>query len=627
MTKLGACQMIAEPHVFDVVLYSIKDPPAAQPPIPVKPPMQAQPPMQNGMRASNPAISRPYLTTQTQHAYGGPNSGSNTYLPPQGMSQPAWVPSAPPSAPASRPGSAHSNPAHATPAQQLPAQQVPATSPLAQPPSNYQMPAPAKSPLAQSAPAHQLPAQSTPAQSSPASSAPAQTALVHQSPAQPTTTQATAAQPPQVKQDGNNPQPAPVTQQQPPSAQPAPKPAQDPVIQMLAQRASINPELKVLMKIVASGEASKAQLTVFQGHIDDLTNILARQNGNKSHALQQPSVTPASQPPRPYAQPPAPAPAPNAPVQRPMAQSPRPPAQQPYPSHPTTYPYHAQPQNLPTNPALPPTRPKAPTPPKPPPQLKGICIEFTSPESLGDRYRFPRNSLLSYAPLGRLVTASFLVVRAGDDSRPDFVRTEQYYQPVTVMFSCASARVLEPLARVVASVEEVRAFMEGVMGTARPAPGARLALRVPANNDGGADPADSMAAVVAMPTTTTAERKNSIKHPTPFTRVGAPAKKKADATSEALCQFCFDSLGSDAVLHAGLPVCKSCNMLRLKEQATTRTPLQVRSQVQARGGDGGATGFVGEVAGSASRRGRVSRGPRVLMFAREMLGGLGALSA
>lgn len=45
-------------------------------------------------------------------------------------------------------------------------------------------------------------------------------------------------------------------------------PSRDPVIQALADEASSNPELKDLMKVVASSKASQEQLQTFQNHID-----------------------------------------------------------------------------------------------------------------------------------------------------------------------------------------------------------------------------------------------------------------------------------------------------------------------------------------------------------------------
>jgi len=60
----------------------------------------------------------------------------------------------------------------------------------------------------------------------------------------------------------------------PPTSVQAPPPVDkktnpDPVISKLAARASTDPELKSLMKEVATGNASQEQLRIFQRHIDE----------------------------------------------------------------------------------------------------------------------------------------------------------------------------------------------------------------------------------------------------------------------------------------------------------------------------------------------------------------------
>ncbi|KAJ5675606.1 hypothetical protein N7462_008503 [Penicillium macrosclerotiorum] len=73
---------------------------------------------------------------------------------------------------------------------------------------------------------------------------------------------------PSQPQPGHRPQPQPGQ-----SGQPA-KPSPDPVIQMLATRAAADPELKALMRVVASSQASQEQLRAFQAHIDELNAII-----------------------------------------------------------------------------------------------------------------------------------------------------------------------------------------------------------------------------------------------------------------------------------------------------------------------------------------------------------------
>lgn len=89
---------------------------------------------------------------------------------------------------------------------------------------------------------------------------------------------------PQPHLQSANPQrPPPTPIAKTPSTTPASTPSQqqqtqpDPVIHMLAQRASTDPELKSIMKIVATGGASPVQLEYFQRHIDELTRLSKKQ--------------------------------------------------------------------------------------------------------------------------------------------------------------------------------------------------------------------------------------------------------------------------------------------------------------------------------------------------------------
>ncbi|KAL5044040.1 hypothetical protein BDW71DRAFT_186624 [Aspergillus fruticulosus] len=118
--------------------------------------------------------------------------------------------------------------------------------------------------------------------------------------------------PPQPPRTPNNqtphrppgPQPAqqrPATNQNPP-AQP-PKPNPDPVIQMLATRAAQDPELKALMRLVASTNATQEQLRTFQAHIDELNAIIRareqQQRRQQQHQQQQQPATPTPTQPTP----------------------------------------------------------------------------------------------------------------------------------------------------------------------------------------------------------------------------------------------------------------------------------------------------------------------------------------
>ncbi|KAJ5964410.1 uncharacterized protein N7479_004286 [Penicillium vulpinum] len=101
--------------------------------------------------------------------------------------------------------------------------------------------------------------------------------------------------------------PSPQGGQKPPQGQkgqPA-KPSPDPVIQMLATRAAADPELKALMRVVASSQASQEQLRAFQAHIDELNAIIkAREQQEQRQQTSIPPPITQQSTPTPQAQPP-----------------------------------------------------------------------------------------------------------------------------------------------------------------------------------------------------------------------------------------------------------------------------------------------------------------------------------
>ena len=234
---------------------------------------------------------------------------------------------------------------------------------------------------------------------------------------------------------------------------------------MLAERASTDPDLKALMRIVANGQASAEELKRFQSHIDDLTRL-------------QKSRQAPSQPPPPTNQPPPPPPAApkvNGQSQgRPPAQSPTPapapavrtpaPAPSPAPS------YQGQPQAL---------RSKGPLPSKP--DISGVVFEFTG--GTGDRYLFPKFSILEYLPQGQVI-ASFLIVRKGSTSdSPAYDPALDYYQPITIRLYAHQGRQLEALQKIVAPGDEVRRYMDDIMDNMTRAEYVLLAMRLPKDTE------------------------------------------------------------------------------------------------------------------------------------------------
>lgn len=401
MSKVGSCNIIIGPHIFDAMLYTVKDPKAQTP----------YPPQRQVIGSSSHGS-----TFQQYQPYPPPSQPL-----PQAKLQLSAVHTAPTAAAATPP---------------IPSSSLPAAAP--RPPNNS-----AHSSLS-SALAHSPPAARAPA------SAPQPTQSV---------------QGPYIAQ----------------SSQPA-KPSPDPVIQMLATRAASDPELKALMRVVASSKASQEQLRTFQGHIDELNAIIKAREQQRNQEQQRPQAPqPRQREPPSKAQPPsqskasAPGPPGSTDIQRmkegqgtsvacvsdaaPVnsniaSDAPSTPgvassgAGHPVqPSRnlnhsqqqPTAWqgPKFAEPAPIQSRPSQhgPPTNGPyycpgaAAAPPPPKVNYKSVVFEFTSPltpygsstsghAGSGDRYLFPEYSILEWQGGGNVVVASFLLVRKVDPSAP-----------------------------------------------------------------------------------------------------------------------------------------------------------------------------------------------------------------
>ena len=373
MTRLGICSMVIEPHIFEITLYTVRDPqPTSQPPLPQKPP---------------PSTASAHVPTNT--------TTSNAQ--PQGQ-QP----------------STHSHPP-------LPAfrEGFASFDSQGQPPPIYH-------PFAPSTP---IPAGRSP--------------QVVQGP------NASGHSESQVPHSKNSP---------------------DPVIQMLATRAASDHELKALMKVVASGRATQTELQEFQTHIDEL-NVQIKGGRGPSSPSRDPSL-------------PKPPPGGNSLTASstgstlqtsnpatPGNASPYPPPT-PYTKNETSYysQYH------------PPVKPKGPNSYKS--DVSAVVFDFGG---TGDRFLFPRFSILEFLPGRTQVIVSFLAIRRGNDAYSGKYKEHMsYYQPVTVRLSAPQPRTLEPLTRIVAPAEDVRHFMNDVFDKMNPAEPAYLAIRLPRTKDGNA---------------------------------------------------------------------------------------------------------------------------------------------
>ncbi|KAF5863678.1 hypothetical protein ETB97_009611 [Aspergillus alliaceus] len=136
----------------------------------------------------------------------------------------------------------------------------------------------------------------------------------------------TPNQPPPQRPSQSAPRPSPQNSQAQPS-----KPSPDPVIQMLATRAASDPDLKALMRVVASSKASQEQLRAFQAHIDELNAIIrAREQQQQQRQQQQQSHPPTpNQPQAPPRTPQQTPQTPQTPQPSPSSQRPPQPPQQP----------------------------------------------------------------------------------------------------------------------------------------------------------------------------------------------------------------------------------------------------------------------------------------------------------
>lgn len=384
MSKLGVCSMTIEPHVFEITLYSVREPQSSY--------------------TFLPPVSQPSLSGQGS-AYGSPYSNSATSTP-------------------------------ATPV---------ATHESKAPPTT---PSPAAPPLSREG-FSQFSSQTKPG------------------PGRPRSVQA----------------PLPPA----PAALPAPIPPNDtgtdPVIQMLASRAAMDHNLKTLMKVVAQGDATQDQLSVFQQHIDELNDIIQSQkNGlpGNSGGRGGPNLPAAMGPPASNANP-------TVPYNNYQSQPPG------VKAEPMSRYYSQPPQYL---------KSKAPAPMRQ--DISAIVFDFGS-GGTGDRYLLPKLSIVELLPGNTQALLSFLRTSKGamvPGGR--YKDSVEYYEPVTIRLSSNNPRALELLSRVVTAAEEVRKYMSDVMSKMTLANHVYLATRLPrANEDDKGESAESAGHVdMDMPMTT-----------------------------------------------------------------------------------------------------------------------------
>lgn len=310
--------------------------------------------------------------------------------------------------------------------------------------------------------------------------------------------------------------------------QPAAKQRQDPVISMLAQRASSNSDLKVLMKIVASGSATPQQLKEFQSHIDDLTAMSQRQQPNS------------------LAQPPTPATSLHASV-----------ASSGSISQPQAGVFKGTYVSQIT------ATPK----PKPYVQMKhdfsGIAVDFAG--GSGDRFLFPKYSILEFSQSRTQMTASFLIVRYGKHGTATDI-SKRYYQPITVRLIAKDPKVLEALFRAVAPLEEVKGHMHKAMAETIRADTVNLALQIPAIHDETENNGDSTPSYTGP---SALDRRASLKisamraSPASVSEGRGRGGRHRQDDTENLCRCCFTTVsGAQNRDEDGLVSCSACRILQ-----------------------------------------------------------------
>lgn len=285
----------------------------------------------------------------------------------------------------------------------------------------------------------------------------------------------------------------------------------DPVIRMLATRAATNPDLKALMKVVASSKASQEQLKLFQSHIDEL-NVIIRQQQGTDKSLLESQTGQSDQGLSKHTQLDGPSDDISQTVQ-PSHNAKSGPQSLPYAAHVQHcgLPPNQQrlagkvgplgpPLNAPLYAHYPAVQQKMPTPE---PRIKAIVMELTTPASSTvpasqDRYLFPEYAVLD-TPLsgqGLEMVCSFFVVRKGSDllamqstegnsagipigGPTRWKANEEYYQPVTMTMKTSQHRILETIARAARPLGEVQKRMEEIMRSKTRVKDEWLVMRLP----------------------------------------------------------------------------------------------------------------------------------------------------
>ncbi|KAI0169426.1 hypothetical protein GGR52DRAFT_520756 [Hypoxylon sp. FL1284] len=228
-----------------------------------------------------------------------------------------------------------------------------------------------------------------------------------------------------------------------------PPPGGDPLVLLLVKKALDDANTRNIIRRVAEGKTKFTDTTELKATLDRLKDLLAKETTKSQQAATGSSQAPPANGTESAAVPGG------ASSRKPSLAGPG--------------------QNTPATASQQALRSKGP-PPSTRPDISAVVLEFAG--GTGDRYLFPKYSILEYVNPTQVV-ASFLIVRKGSKLEYGGDPTLDYYQPVTMRIYAQSGKHLENLLRVVALQDDVRRYMDDVMDNMTRAEYVLLAMRLP----------------------------------------------------------------------------------------------------------------------------------------------------
>ncbi|KAI3322637.1 hypothetical protein HD806DRAFT_522979 [Xylariaceae sp. AK1471] len=233
-------------------------------------------------------------------------------------------------------------------------------------------------------------------------------------------------------------------------------PGSDPLVILLVKEALDKPDIKTMVQRIAEGKTKFADAIELKAILDRLNTVVKHNAKAQAAATANPQATPQTTPTQVKGEDEHGGPLPGVASKKTSVSTP------------------AQSQSAPASQQA--LRSKGP-PPATKPDIAAVVLEFAG--GTGDRYLFPKYSILEFSAEGTQVVASFLIVRKGSKLEYGGDPALDYYQPVTLRLHSHSPKVLENLARVVAPQDEVQRYMDDVMENMTRAEYVLLAMRLP----------------------------------------------------------------------------------------------------------------------------------------------------